>query len=77
MPTRHHDRPGCWIDGEATPRASWAIDQGRACMNASSPALWADLLRHTPGCQGCSRAKRAHEAYWHDSGLSLDLGAER
>lgn len=36
-------------------------DAGRACGAASTPALWQDTLRHTPGCWGCQRARRAME----------------
>lgn len=34
-------------------------DRGRACMAASTPAVWRDTLRHNPLCRGCSRAARA------------------
>ena len=34
-------------------------DRGRSCMAASTPALWQDTLRHTPGCFKCMRAARA------------------
>ena len=34
-------------------------DRGRSCGAASTPALWQDTLRHTPGCRGCQRATRA------------------
>jgi hypothetical protein len=36
-------------------------DAGRGCGAASTPELWADTLRHTSGCAGCARARRALE----------------
>jgi hypothetical protein len=36
-------------------------DNGRSCGAATTPALWQDTLRHTPGCLSCARARRALE----------------
>lgn len=54
----HRSRPACWTDGEPTPRAEAFFDRGRSCGQAASPATWAAALFHTPGCKGCSRARR-------------------
>lgn len=62
--TEHAHRPSCYTEGEATPRASWAIDEGRACMQAKSAADWARFVRLSPGCVGCQRALRAARLYW-------------
>ena len=70
----HSAKPSCFTDGEPTARGQqwlgsrngrrpgWRrafADDGRACMNAQTPELWAFTLRHTEGCRGCSRAARA------------------
>lgn len=49
-------KPACWTT-DATPRASWAWDQGRACGNGGREMK--RTLVHTPGCHGCARADRA------------------
>lgn len=36
-------------------------DAGRGCGAASTPAIWADTKRLTPGCSGCARARRSLE----------------
>jgi hypothetical protein len=52
-------KPACWTNGPVTPRAAWAHDHGMSCGNAADPATWAVNLHHTPGCDGCARARRA------------------
>lgn len=67
-------RPACYVEGDArvTERGveGWGArpgvrnpfwDLGRACGAASTPAVWATTITHTPGCHGCQRARRAHE----------------
>ena len=53
-------RPACWTD-TATPRAPGFWDDGKACGVAMTPAVWQVTLKHTPGCSGCARARRAKE----------------
>ena len=62
------NHPGCYTTGEPKPRAEWAIDQAKSCMNASAPEWWAALLRAEPGCEGCARAERAKRVFWADQG---------
>lgn len=65
----HKGRPACYVerDGDVTERGAGPgqrnpfHDAGRGCGAASTPELWADTLRLTPGCLGCARARRALE----------------
>ena len=78
MTDRHHapehqvrmpvpkSRPACHTtEWPVSVRAPRFWDQGRACGNSASPALWAIAIHHTPTCMRCTRALR---------GLLLDGG---
>ncbi len=48
-------RPACFCADDPPPRA---------CGPAATPDTWAALTEVSPGCAGCTKAKRAQDIYW-------------